>query len=151
MNKYNLKVGDKLTAIDVCKMSTGEEAMMIYKEYPIVSLTIEDIVIETKISKKHYFPISELHKYFDMTPYLSTQSEDTPTTPQVAIQVTTSFGQWTSKYYDENSEDGNNIEKIYKEIYNHEPDTILFKDDKGFSHTFLSDLLRKSVVSLLRR
>ena len=65
-----LKIGKKLEAINPCKMyTTGEESLIVGKEYEIIDLTIgeegdECIVIIDKQNTEHLFPINELSKWF---------------------------------------------------------------------------------------
>lgn len=66
-----LEIGKKLEAIDPCVMrSTGEEALIVGKEYEIIDLTIsedddESIVIIDEQNEEHLFPIEELSKWFN--------------------------------------------------------------------------------------
>ena len=65
-----LKIGKKLEAINPCVMrSTGEEALIVGKEYEIIDITIgeentECIVIIDEQNDEHEFPIEELSKWF---------------------------------------------------------------------------------------
>jgi hypothetical protein len=66
-----LEIGKKLEAIDPCVMrSTGEETLIVGKEYEIIDLTIgeennECIVIIDEENDEHEFPIEELSKWFN--------------------------------------------------------------------------------------
>jgi hypothetical protein len=65
-----IKIGKKLEAINPCTMrSTGEESLIVGKEYEIIDLTIDDndndcIVIIDEENEEHLFPIEELSKWF---------------------------------------------------------------------------------------
>jgi hypothetical protein len=71
MNKNQLKVGDKLTAINPCTMRTSlEYSLTIGKEYEIIAFDREDnedcILIIDDQGDEHLYPISELEKWFDV-------------------------------------------------------------------------------------
>jgi hypothetical protein len=65
-----IKIGKKLEATNPCTMrSTGEESLIVGKEYEIIDLTIDDndndcIVIIDEENEEHLFPIEELSKWF---------------------------------------------------------------------------------------
>ena len=65
-----IKIGKKLEATNPCVMiRTGEESLIVGKEYEIIDLTIDDndndcIVIIDEENEEHLFPIEELSKWF---------------------------------------------------------------------------------------
>jgi len=65
-----IKIGKKLEATNPCVMiHTGEESLIVGKEYEIIDLTIDDndndcIVIIDEENEEHLFPIEELSKWF---------------------------------------------------------------------------------------
>ena len=65
-----IKIVKKLEASDPCVMrSTGEESLIVGKEYEIIDLTVSEdddecIVIMDKKNEEHLFPIEELSKWF---------------------------------------------------------------------------------------
>ena len=69
MNKNQLKVGDKLIAINLCTMRTSlEHSLTIGKEYEIIAFDREDnedcILIIDDQDDEHLYPISELDIWF---------------------------------------------------------------------------------------
>jgi hypothetical protein len=65
-----IKIGKKLEATDPCVMiRTGEESLIVGKEYEIIDTSIDDedgdcIIIIDEQKERHYFPIEELSKWF---------------------------------------------------------------------------------------
>lgn len=64
--EQEFKVGTILVAIDECKMICGDKmkALIKGKEYPIKTIDIESLYIESELSKTHGFPIKDYKKYF---------------------------------------------------------------------------------------
>lgn len=63
---YNvLKVGDFLTAKDVCLMDTGNEALIVGKNYQIIRIEGDSLfIISEGDNVEHEFDFGSLSKYF---------------------------------------------------------------------------------------
>jgi len=70
MEKSKLQIGSELVAINPCVMrTTGEEALVVGKEYGIIDLTKDDddedeVVIIDEQNEEHWFLVDELPKWF---------------------------------------------------------------------------------------
>jgi len=68
-----LAVGTILIAKDVCKMlhdgkGTQIKALIIGKEYPIIAINSEEIMIESEYCNPHYFDMDRCQDFFDIKP-----------------------------------------------------------------------------------
>jgi hypothetical protein len=72
MEKSKLQIGSELVAINPCVMrTTGEEALVVGKEYKIIDLTKDEdeddedeVVIIDEQNEEHWFLVDELPKWF---------------------------------------------------------------------------------------
>jgi hypothetical protein len=70
MDKSKLQIGTELVAINPCLMrSTGEEALVVGKEYKIIDLTKDEddedeVVIIDEQNEEHWFLVDELCGFF---------------------------------------------------------------------------------------
>lgn len=61
----SLKVGDFLTANDVCEMDTGDEALIIGKKYPIIKINKKSLfIISEGDLYEHEFLLSDIDEFF---------------------------------------------------------------------------------------
>jgi hypothetical protein len=73
MEKSKLQIGTELVAINPCLMrTTGEEALIVGKEYEIIDLTKDDedndcIVIIDEQNEEHWFLVDELSKWLNFS------------------------------------------------------------------------------------
>ncbi len=65
--KHNIKVGDKLTAIDPCTMNeSGEDALIVGKEYTVSHIKKRSFLIESEIGTGHEFSIKDANEFFKL-------------------------------------------------------------------------------------
>lgn len=76
MKKLELNLGDKLLAIDECKMSGNRKATLTVGEYyEIVSLNKKEVCIIDDNDDEHFFTIKDIGRYL-LTPYVINKISD---------------------------------------------------------------------------
>jgi len=63
--KAPIKVGDKLIAIDPCRMlHSGEEALIVGKAYPVKAVNYSSIRIASELDSDHIFRHTDIDGFF---------------------------------------------------------------------------------------